>query len=56
MKFTALDEKMRAFETAHDHKVMPGIYMVARIDGRCFTKLTKEKHQFEALMMSAFAT
>ncbi len=48
MKFDDLDKKMRVFENAHDHCVLPGIYMVARIDGRCFTKLTKEKHQFNA--------
>ena len=48
MKFTQLDQKMRLYETAHDHCVLPGIYMVARIDGRCFTTLTKEKQQFEA--------
>lgn len=39
---------MRVYETAHDHSVMPGVYMVARIDGRCFTTLTKDKHKFEA--------
>lgn len=48
MKFDDLDQKMRIFETAHDHAVLPNIYMVARIDGRGFTKLTKHKHQFEA--------
>jgi tRNA(His) guanylyltransferase len=48
MKFDDLDKKMRVYENAHDHCVLPGIYMVARIDGRCFTKLTKEKHQFIA--------
>ncbi|MEJ2612226.1 MAG: tRNA(His) guanylyltransferase Thg1 family protein [Candidatus Thiodiazotropha sp.] len=48
MKFDDLDKKMRVYENAHDHCVLPGIYMVARIDGRCFTKLTKEKHQFKA--------
>ena len=48
MKFDDLDKKMRVFETAHDHCVLPGIYMVARIDGRSFTKLTKEKHKFKA--------
>lgn len=48
MKFDELDEKMRVFETAHDQCVLPGIYIVARIDGRGFTKLTKERHQFEA--------
>lgn len=48
MKFDELDEKMRVFETAHDLCVLPGIYMVARLDGRSFTRLTKEVHQFEA--------
>lgn len=48
MKFDELDSKMRVYETAHDVYVLPGIYMVARIDGRGFTKLTKEVHQFEA--------
>lgn len=48
MKFNELDKKMRVYETAHDHSVIPGVYMVARIDGRCFTTLTKDKHKFEA--------
>lgn len=48
MKFNELDKKMRIYETAHDHSVMPGVFIVARIDGRCFTTLTKDKHKFEA--------
>lgn len=48
MKFDDLDKKMRVFETAHDFCVLPNMYMVARIDGRSFTKLTKNEHQFEA--------
>lgn len=48
MKFHELDDKMRVFETAHDLCVLPGIYMVTRLDGRSFTRLTKEVHQFEA--------
>ncbi len=48
MKFDDLDTKMRVFETAHDHCVIPGLWMVARLDGRGFTKLTKEKVAFEA--------
>ncbi len=48
MKFDELDQKMRVFETAHDHCVLPGIYLVARLDGRGFTRLTKEVHRFEA--------
>ncbi len=48
MNFDDLDEKMRIYETAHDHCVMPNLYMVARLDGRTFTRLTKEVHQFES--------
>jgi len=48
MKFDDLDKKMRVYETAHDVCVLPGISMVARIDGRNFTRLTKELCQFEA--------
>ena len=48
MTFDELDQRMRVFETAHDHSVLPGIFMVARIDGRGFTRLTKEIHPFEA--------
>ena len=48
MKFDELDKKMRVFETAHDLNVLPEMYMVARLDGRSFTRLTKEVHKFEA--------
>lgn len=48
MKFNELDQMMRVFETAHDYCVLPDMYMVARIDGRNFTRLTKEVHNFEA--------
>ena len=48
MEFDELDERMRVFETAHDHCVLPGLTMVARLDGRGFTRLTKEIHGFEA--------
>jgi len=47
MKFDDLDKKLRIFETAHDICVLPGLYIVARIDGRSFTKLTKQKHKFK---------
>src|SRR5579871_709078 len=47
MKFDDLDRRMRVFETAHDLCVLPGIFMVARIDGRGFTRLTKEVHTFD---------
>ena len=48
MKFDELNKKMRIFETAHDHCVLPEMFIVARIDGRAFTRLTKEVHDFEA--------
>lgn len=48
MKFDELDATMRVFETAHDICVLPKVFMVARLDGRSFTRLTKEIHQFEA--------
>jgi tRNA(His) 5'-end guanylyltransferase len=48
MKFDELETQLRIFETAHDHSILPGIFMVARLDGRTFTRLTKEIHQFEA--------
>jgi tRNA(His) guanylyltransferase len=48
MKFDELDARMRVFETANDRCVLPGIFVVARIDGRNFTRLTKDLHQFHA--------
>ncbi|MDB5389091.1 MAG: hypothetical protein JWM11_4737 [Planctomycetaceae bacterium] len=48
MKFDDLDKKMRVYETATDYCVPPGVYMVARLDGRSFTRLTKELYPFEA--------
>lgn len=48
MKFDDLDKKMRVFETAADLCVLPGMFMVARLDGRSFTRLTKDVCQFEA--------
>jgi tRNA(His) guanylyltransferase len=48
MKFDELDRKMRIYETAADICVLPEIFMVARVDGRGFTRLTKEVYPFEA--------
>jgi tRNA(His) guanylyltransferase len=48
MNFDELDTHLRVFETAHDFCVLPGLWMVARIDGRGFTRLTRELHSFEA--------
>jgi len=48
MRFDDLDKKMRIYETTHDLCVSPQVFMVARIDGRGFTRLTKDVCQFEA--------
>ena len=48
MTFDELDARMRVFETAHDHCVLPEMDMVARLDGRSFTRLTREVHPFTA--------
>jgi tRNA(His) 5'-end guanylyltransferase len=47
MKFDEFDTQMRIYETSMDFCVLPGMYMVARIDGRNFTRLTKEKGKFD---------
>lgn len=47
MKFDELDARMRVYETAHDHCVLPGVNLVVRLDGRNFTRLTKERVDFE---------
>jgi len=48
MRSTDLEARMRQFEAALDHPVPPGFQIVARLDGRGFTRLTKEVCQFEA--------
>ncbi|HSA48471.1 MAG TPA: tRNA(His) guanylyltransferase Thg1 family protein, partial [Candidatus Competibacteraceae bacterium] len=48
MNFDELDRRMRVFETAHDHCALPGLYLVARLDGRGFTTLTRERQPFAA--------
>lgn len=48
MTFDELNARMRVFETNDDRCILPGIRIVARLDGRGFTRLTKEVHQFAA--------
>ena len=48
MKFDELDAKMRKYEQSVDQTILPELYMVARIDGRNFSRLTKEICHFEA--------
>lgn len=40
--------RMKSFESALDQRALPESYLVARIDGRNFKRLTKELHTFEA--------
>lgn len=48
MKFEDLDARMRVFETAHDYCVIPALFIVVRLDGRGFTRQTKEVWNLEA--------
>lgn len=48
MKFDDLDRQMRVYEQSLDQYILPDMYIVARLDGRSFTRLTKEIMQFEA--------
>lgn len=48
MKFDGFDKEMRIYEQSLDQIILPEIYIVARLDGRSFTKLTKEICEFEA--------
>ena len=47
MKFDDLEKRMRVFETSHDHCALPGLHLVARLDGRGFTGLTKKTLDLE---------
>ena len=48
MKFDDLDQKMRIYEQSIDQHILPDAYLVARLDGRSFSRLTKEICDFEA--------
>lgn len=48
MKFDDLDAKMRCYEQSIDQNIVPDMYLVARLDGRSFSRLTKEICNFEA--------
>lgn len=47
MKFDDFDREMRVYEQSLDQFIPPDMYIAARLDGRTFTKLTKEKCHFE---------
>lgn len=48
MNFDDLDKKMRIYEQSLDQIILPDMFLVARLDGRSFTRLTKEICKFEA--------
>lgn len=48
MVFDELDKKMRIYEQSLDQMILPELYLATRLDGRSFTRLTKEICQFEA--------
>ncbi len=48
MKFDDFDKEMRIYEESIDQYILPDMYIVARLDGRSFTRLTKEICKFEA--------
>ena len=48
MKFDDFDKEMRVYEESLDQYILPDLYIAARMDGRSFTRLTKEVCQFEA--------
>jgi len=48
MNFDDLDTKMRVYEQSLDQVLLPELYLVARLDGNRFTRLTKEICNFEA--------
>lgn len=48
MNFDDLDKKMRVYEQSIDQHIPADMYLVARLDGRSFSRLTKELCDFEA--------
>jgi tRNA(His) guanylyltransferase len=47
MKYEEIDYRMRQNETLFDQYILPENYIIVRLDGKGFTKLTKEKMDFE---------
>lgn len=48
MRFEELDARLRTFETNDDHCVLPGLHIVVRLDGRSFTRQTREVWRLDA--------
>ena len=47
MDFDTLDKQMRSFEQSLDRTMLEGIFVVARLDGHGFTRLTKKEWDLE---------
>lgn len=47
MRFDDLDRIMRSYEESLDQYIEPDKFIIARLDGRSFTKLTKETGDFQ---------
>lgn len=45
MRFDDFDKKMRAYEESLDQFVLPDMYIVVRLDGRGFTRMTKKRFE-----------
>lgn len=54
MRFDEFDRNMRRFEQSLDQVLLPDCYMIARLDGRGFTKLTRDVCKFEAPFDTSF--
>lgn len=48
MNFDELDKTMRVYEQSIDQSILSDMFLVARLDGRSFSRLTKEICNFEA--------
>ena len=48
MKLESLESKLRTYESLNDRYVLPGMWTIVRVDGRNFTRLTKEVMEYEA--------
>lgn len=47
MRFDDFDKEMRKYEESLDQYILSDMFLVARLDGRSFTRLTKEICKFE---------
>lgn len=54
MRFEELDTRLRAFETNDDHCVLPDLHIVVQLDGRGFTRQTREVWKLDAPFDSRF--